>query len=84
MKDFRVLEDADEAEALGAAYLARAEVGTWRALLRGELDPVEALLRRKVQVSGDVQPLIERARFRGVIDRVLAGLETTFVDEEKR
>jgi putative sterol carrier protein len=82
--NFRLLADPDEADALDAAYLARADYGTWKALLRGELDPVEALLRRKIQVRGDVQPLIERARFRGVIDRVLARLETTFVDEEKR
>lgn len=30
------------------------DVGTWRALNRGELSAPEALLRRKLQVSGDL------------------------------
>lgn len=82
VRDFRVLDDADEAEALRPAYLACADYRTWKALLLGTLDPVEAIVRRKVQIEGDVQPLIERARFRGIIDRVLQTLPTTFIDEE--
>ena len=80
--DFRVLEDLDEVDELGAAYVARAPYAVWKGLLRGDVDPVEAVLRRQVQVVGDVQPLIERARFKGIIDRVLEQLSTTFVDEE--
>ena len=80
--EFRVLDDPDEAEELQPAYLARAPYDVWKGLLRGELDPVEAVLRRKVSIEGDVQPLIERARFKGIIDRVLGQISTTFVDEE--
>lgn len=79
---FRLLEDLDEVDEVGAAYVARAPYAVWKGLLRGTIDPVEAVLRRQVAVSGDVQPLIERARFKGIIDRVLHQLPTTFVDEE--
>jgi putative sterol carrier protein len=81
--EFRVLDDVEEAEELGAAYVARAPHAVWKGLLLGTIDPVEALLRRQVQVQGDVQPLIERARFKGIIDRVLAQLDTQFLDGAK-
>lgn len=80
--EFRVLEDLDEVDEVGAAYVARAPYPVWKGLLRGTVDPVEAVLRRQVSVQGDVQPLIERARFKGIIDRVLSQLQTTFVDGE--
>lgn len=76
----RVLEDLDEAESLGAAISVRAPHAVWKGLLQGSVDPVEAILRRQVQVEGDVRPLIERARFKGIIDRVLAKLETQYLD----
>ncbi len=82
--DLRVLDDLDEAEELGAAYLAVASFKVWKALLQGQLDPVEAVLRRQVHVQGDVQPLIERAHHKGLLERVLARVPTEFVDEAKR
>ncbi len=77
----KVLRDPDELEELEPAYVARAPYSVWKALLKGELDPVEAVLRRRISVSGDVQPLIERARYKGIGDRILAQIQTTFADE---
>jgi len=78
---FKVLRDKDELEELEPAYYARAPFSVWKALLNGQLDPVEALLKKKIQVQGDLQPLIERARFKGIGDRVLAQIPTTYPDE---
>ncbi len=81
VEKIRFLGDPDDLEELDPAYVVRAPYSVWKALLQGTLDPVEAVVRRRVQVLGNVQPLIERARYRGIVDRMLAKLETRFVDE---
>jgi putative sterol carrier protein len=78
---FKVLPDPDDLEELEPAYVIRGPYSVWKALLQGTMDPVEAIVRRRIRVQGDVQPLIERARFRGIVDRMLRQLETHFADE---
>lgn len=75
------LEDPDDLDEIEPAYVIRAPYSIWKSLLLGTLDPVEAVIKRRVKVAGDVQPLIERARFKGIADRMLSKLETRFVDE---
>ena len=77
----RVVPDPDDFDEIEPAYLARAPYSVWKGLLTGTLDPVEAVLQRRIKVEGDLQPLLERLRYKGIADRVLAGLETSFVDE---
>ncbi len=76
----RVLDDPDDLDELEPAYLARAPYTVWKQLLQGSLDPVEAVLRRRIAVKGDLQQLIERLRFKGIADRVFAALKTEYVD----
>lgn len=83
VRRFRVLADPDDLEEIEPAYVARAPYSVWKALLQGTLDPVEAVLRRRISVQGDVQPLIERARYKGIADRLLEKLETVFADEQR-
>lgn len=75
---FRVLEDLDEIDEIEPMYVARARYGTWKRLILGELDPIEAVLHRQIDVKGDLQPLIERAHFKDLVRRVLAKVPTTF------
>jgi putative sterol carrier protein len=81
IEQFRVLPDADDFDEIAPAYLARAPYSVWKQMIRGEIDPMEALLKRRIAVLGDLQPLLERVRYAGIAQRVLAGLETKFVDE---
>jgi hypothetical protein len=81
IESLRVLDDPDDLDELEPAYLARAPYTVWKQLLQGSLDPVEAVLRRSISVKGDLQQLMERLRFKGIADRVLAGLKTEYVDE---
>lgn len=80
LSEFRVLEDLDEVEEIDPAYVARAPYSVWKGLVTGKLDPIEAVLRRRIEVKGDVQPLIERGRYKGIVDRVLAKVPTEFPD----
>ncbi len=77
-----VLDDPDDLDDIEPAYLARAPYSVWKSLLQGKLDPVEAVLRRRIAVQGDIQQLIERMKYKGIADRVLAQLGTTFADDQ--
>jgi putative sterol carrier protein len=81
IRSFRVLDDADELDEIEPRYLARAPYSVWKELVLGRLDPIEALVRGKIQVQGDVQQLMERVRYKGVVTRLLEKIETQFVDE---
>ncbi len=81
IEKLKILADPDDLEEIEPAYLARAPYSVWKGLLQGTLDPVEAVLKRRIDLKGDVQPLMERLRYKGVADRVLAKLQTTFLDE---
>ena len=80
IEKLRVLDEPDDLDELDPAYLARAPYTVWKQLLQGSLDPVEAVLRRRIAVKGDLQQLIERLRFKGIADRVFAALKTEYVD----
>ena len=65
---------ADELDAKDPAYWLRASEATWRDMMGGRKDPVEAVLRRELEVRGELQPVMERLRYKGLAYRVLARL----------
>ncbi len=72
---FRILADEDEVLELEPAYVIRAPYGILRGLLEGA-DPVQAALTGRVRVEGDLEALIRRARYRHLLDDVLAEVPT--------
>ena len=79
--ELRVLVDPDDLDEFEPAYRLRAPYSIWKGLLLGSVDPVEAILKRRLRVDGDVQPILERMRYKDIAARVLARLETRFIDE---
>lgn len=59
-------------EARSPAYSARAEQETWRALMTGGLDPIAAVVQKRLVVRGDLTPVIARLHYRGLAERWLA------------
>lgn len=84
IQEWRVLADPGQLEALLPRYIARASLDVWRGLLEGTRDPVEAVLERQLRLVGDLQPLVERLRYRDLGKRVLASIETRFDPEDAR
>jgi hypothetical protein len=80
IEGFRVLEDLDEVEEIEPAYVARAPYSVWRDLIRGTLDPVEAVLRKRVLFQGDLEQVIVRAQFKAMLRRSLDRVPTQFLD----
>lgn len=78
--EVRVLEDEDEIWELEPAYVVRAPYRIWKGLVRGE-DPIQAALSGRVQVKGDLEALIRRAGYRGIVEDAVASIATEFVDE---
>ncbi len=78
--NFRMLDDADEVDELEPAYIAKAPYSVWKGLILGTLDPIEAVLMRKIALQGDVQQVIERAKYKDLAHRILAKVETIFPD----
>ena len=79
--ELRVLADPDDLDEYEPAYRLHAPYSVWKGLLKGSVDPVEAILKRWLRVDGDVQPILERMRYKDIATRVLAQLETRFIDE---
>ena len=81
VQKFKVLVDADDLDEFEPAYLARAPYSVWKGLLKGTIDPVEAVLKRRIQLQGDVQQIMERMKYKGIAERLREKLETRFIDE---
>ncbi len=79
--ELRVLADPDDLDEFEPAYRVRAPYSIWKGLLLGSVDPVQAILQRRLRVEGDVQPILERMRYKDIAARVLSRMETRFVDE---
>jgi hypothetical protein len=60
--------------ARGPAYHARATEADWRALVQGELDPIAALVQRRLVAQGDLQQVIARLHYKGLAERWLQKL----------
>lgn len=72
------LVSVDGAVALELPYVADASRAHWQALIDGTLDPIAAVVQRKLVLKGNVQSLIERLKFRGLADRWLSAVRKGF------
>lgn len=81
IQKFKLLADPDDLDELEPSYLARAPYSVWKGLLTGAVDPVEAVLKRRIQLQGNVQQIMERMKYKGIAERLREKLETRFMDE---
>lgn len=66
-----------ELEVRAPRYFARATVDDWRALMTGELDPVAAIVQKRLVARGDLTPIIARLSYRGLALRWLARIDVS-------
>lgn len=55
-------------------YFAKASDATWLELIRGTLDPIAAIVQKRLEVRGDLEPVVARLKYRGVAERWLESL----------
>lgn len=56
-------------------YFARASDATWVELIRGQLDPIAAIVQQRLSVRGELEPLVVRLKYRGVAERWLRTID---------
>jgi len=69
--DFVTPSDLEDA---AVAYAARADEGTFLGLIEGGLDPIAAIVQKRLWVRGNLQPIIARLNHRGLAERWLERL----------
>ncbi len=62
---------ADEIEEREPRYFARASEADWWALIEGGLDPIAAIVQKRLVARGDLTPVIARLQYRGLAERWL-------------
>ncbi len=62
---------ATEVEAAGPRYFARATQADWWALIEGGLDPIAAIVQKRLVIRGDLTQVIARLQYRGLAERWL-------------
>jgi hypothetical protein len=70
-----IFSDVAQLEARAPAYLARASTDDWLQLIAGTLDPIAAIVQRRLVAQGDLTPVIARLKFRGLAERWHARLQ---------
>ncbi len=61
-------------EASTPRYFARASQKDWWALIDGSLDPIAAIVQKKLLAKGDLSQVISRLQYRGLAERWLANI----------
>lgn len=59
-----------------SSFLARASDETWQALISGGLDPIAAIVQKRLVVRGDLSAVITRLAYRGLALRWLAQIRS--------
>lgn len=62
---------AEALEASEPRFFARASQGDWWALIEGGLDPIAAIVQKRLVARGDLSPVIARLQYRGLAERWL-------------
>ena len=54
--------------------MAKASRATWAELITGRLDPIAAIVQKRLEVRGDLQQIVSRLGYRGLAERWLAAI----------
>jgi hypothetical protein len=68
---------AEAVEAAAPRFFARANEADWWALIQGGLDPIAAIVQKRLVAKGDLTPVIARLQYRGLAERWLARIRNT-------
>jgi putative sterol carrier protein len=72
----------DRARGQAARYVIAAPYSRWKDVVRGELDPLRAMVQGKLRVRGDLPTILRQVRAANELVHLLEELDTVFPDEE--
>lgn len=68
--------DVPALEGRAPRYFARASQADWWNLIAGALDPIAAIVQKRLVARGDLSPVIARLQYRGLAERWLEKLRS--------
>lgn len=71
----------DEGRGARAAFVIRAPYSRWKDIVRGDLEPVKAMMQGKLRVQGDLPAIVRQIRAVNEMVHLAELVETTFPDE---
>lgn len=71
----------DEERGARAPFVIRASYSRWKDVIRGDLDPIKAMMQGKLKVHGDLPAIIRYARATNELARLTQLVDTVFPDE---
>lgn len=69
------------ADTVSAPYVLWGDYKTWKEIIRGELDPIAAILLRKLHLTGSIATIAQHASAAEALVRCAAAVPTEFPDE---
>jgi putative sterol carrier protein len=71
----------DEERGTRAPFVIRASYSRWKDVIRGDLDPIKAMMQGKLKVQGDLPMIIRYARATNELAHLTQLVDTSFPDE---
>jgi putative sterol carrier protein len=71
----------DEERGRASAYVIRAPYSRWKNVVRGELDPIRAMMQGKLRVEGDLPTIVRYVKAADELVQLCATVPTVFPDE---
>lgn len=70
-----------EADKVSAPFVVRGEYATWIQIIKGELDPITAITRKRLQLEGSLATIMLHARSAKILVSCATLVPTTFPHE---
>lgn len=71
----------DEARGGSARYVIRAPYSRWKDVLKGDLDPIRAMMQGRLKVQGDLATIVRYVNAASALVHLAGTVETEFPDE---
>ncbi len=78
VQEVAMMETPDEKP---APFALTGSYATWKSVVKGELDPIKAIMKGKITVDGDVSYLVTQVKQAQALLKGLRQVETRFIDE---
>lgn len=76
-----MLSGVDDPKAAGAKFTISAPYSRWKSVMKGELEPVKAMMQGKMKVRGDLPTIVRYVKASNVLVDLAGQVPTEFVDE---
>ncbi len=71
----------DDLEGKDPMFIIYAPYSTWKSVVKGEIDPMGAIMKGKIKIKGDMAQLLKRTQGSQIMMEAMKQLDTQFIDE---